>query len=203
MLDMYRLYDEILGRILRLGARVMISTGLHQIPYGQSTYYWRLRNHAQTLSRWQVPFNDVQPRMTRDFLVTCADEAEAQSAADMLAGAKAQDGEPLFEVDRRETDLFVMLTYPNDIPAGFSVQIGDQQYDNFDRDVAFVAIKNAHHHGVGYFVDTGINASECPASIPLTEVKDRVMRACGVEAPSEPSVAGSGVQSVSGAASAS
>jgi hypothetical protein len=83
-----------------------------------------------------------------------------------------------------ENDLFVMLTYPNDIPKGFRVRIGEREHEGFDSEVAFVAIKNAHHHNVGYFLDTGEHASERPASFPLAELKDRMMAACGVESAS-------------------
>jgi hypothetical protein len=181
LLEVYRLYDDILGRMMRYGARVMVATGLHQVPYGQSTYYWRLRDHEATLRNWGVPFKDVQPRMSRDFLVVCHDKAEAATAAAVLGSARAQDGEPLFEVDRRENDLFAMLTYLHDIPPGFRMTIGGRQYDGFKKGVAFVAIKNGHHHGTGYFIDTGEHASQRPPSIPLAELKDRMMKAFDLE----------------------
>jgi hypothetical protein len=182
LLEIYRLYDEIVGRLTRTGdARVMLATGLHQIPFGQATYYWRLRDHARTLRSWGVPFKSVHPRMTRDFLVVCSDECEATTAASILTTAHSQDdGKPMFEVDRRGNDLFVMLTYPNNIQAGFSVMVKDQTHENFDRDVAFVAIKNGHHHGTGYFIDTGEPASKRPQSIPLASLTERVMSAFGV-----------------------
>lgn len=179
MLEAYRLYDDILGRMMRYGARMMIATALHQIPYGQTTYYWRLRDHERTLRKWGVPFRKIQPRMSRDFLVVCHDEIEAEAAAACLRSATADGGEPLFEVDLRDGDLFVMLIYPRDVGKGFRVRVGQRWYDDFAKDVAFVAIKNGHHHGVGYFLDTGEHADERPASFPLAQLKDRVMKARG------------------------
>jgi hypothetical protein len=183
LLEVYRLYDDILGRMIQYtGVRMMLATGLHQDPYEELTYYWRLRDHARTLRRWGVPFKEVRPRMSRDFLVVCADQAEAASAAARLEAARAEDREQLFEVDRRENDLFVMLTYPHDIKPGFRVTISDQHYDGFDEEVAFVAIKNGQHSGIGYFLDTDEHASKRPSSIPLGELKNRIISAFGYDA---------------------
>jgi hypothetical protein len=70
--------------------------------------------------------------MSRDFLVVCHDKAEAAAAAAILESARAQDDEALFEVDRREKDLFVMLTYPHNIEkqptgSGFDLCIGKRK----------------------------------------------------------------------------
>lgn len=178
LLEVFGLYDEVLGRMMRLkNVRIMVATGLHQIPYGQVTYYWRLRHHDRSMRKWQVPFKAVRPRMSRDFLVVCRDSDEAVVAARILESATAHDGERLFEVDKRDHDLFVTLTYPRDIGKGFAVTVGGKRYDNFHNDVAFVAIKNAHHNGTGYFIDTGQEASRRPPTIPLTELKGRVLSA--------------------------
>lgn len=178
LLEVYRLYDDILGHMVRCKhARVMVATGLHQIPYGQVTYYWRLRNHEGTLRKWQVRCKAVRPRMSRDFLVIFQDSGDAAEGARVLESATAHDGERLFDVDKRNHDLFVTLTYPRDISKGFAVTVGGKRFDDFNNDVAFVAIKNAHHNGTGYFMDTGQAASQRPPTIPLAELKARVLSA--------------------------
>jgi hypothetical protein len=179
--DVYSLYDRILGRVVRFAprARVMLATGLHQSPQETLIFYWRLKAHEDFLRKIRVPFRRADPRMSRDFLVTCDSVAQANEAAARLRQAVADDGTLLFEVDNRGTDLFVMLTYPGDIPKGFSFRIGNEVYRDFDADVAFVAIKNGRHNGIGYFIDSGI-APELACRFPLAEIPARIASALQV-----------------------
>src|SRR5207237_8114234 len=79
VLAIYQLYDEIVARSLALpGApRVMIATGLHQDPVEEPVFYWRLREHAHFLRSIGCGFEAVEPRLSRDFAVSCADEGPA------------------------------------------------------------------------------------------------------------------------------
>lgn len=185
ILEAYRLYDGLVGQVQRAfpAARLMLATGLHQVPHDETTFYWRLKSHAEFLRAIDVPFSTVEPRMSRDFLVHCGDAHSAQSAAARLSQACAQDGTPLFEVDNRGRDLFVMLTYPREIAAGFRFRIGERNYDDLHRNVAFVAIKNGEHNGIGYFLDTGVVKDAQPGQFPLKEMPERIMNALGVAGP--------------------
>jgi hypothetical protein len=114
--------------------------------------------------------------MSRDFLVTCADAAAAADAARRLGGMRAIDGNDLFYVDNRGADMFVTLTYPNDIGDDFVYAAGNERFADFRADVAFVAIKNGKHNGIGYLIDTGEScASEQINQIRLTSVFDRLV----------------------------
>lgn len=177
LLDVYRLYDDILSDVLANfpDARIMLATGLHQDPHPDVTYYWRLRDHAAFLAQIEVAFESVEPRMSRDFLVRFADPAAAEAGARRLAMARASDGESLFDVDNRGRDLFVMLVYPNDIDDSLSVLIGNEDIGPLKPHVSFVAIKNGRHNGVGYFADSG--TAEAGAGFPLTQIPDRVAEA--------------------------
>jgi len=181
--DVYDLYDRILGRVLRKmpGARLMLATGLHQNPQDKLTFYWRLRAHDEFLRKIRVPFQRVDPRMSRDFLVTCASETEARTAAARLEAAVAVDGTPLFEVDNRGIDLFVMLTYPREITKGFSYKVAGETFHDLDADVAFVAIKNGEHDGIGYFIDSGAPRATGTGSFPLAEMPARIASAFEVQ----------------------
>jgi hypothetical protein len=182
LLDVYRLYDRILGQVQRAfpQARLMLATGLHQEPYGKTSFYWRLTDHAAFLRQLDVPFQSVEPRMSRDFLVSCASVEEANDAERRLLLAKAEDGTPIFTVDNRGADLFVMLSYPNDIPEGMAVIAGNNRIENLRRHAAFVAIKNGDHNGIGYFSDSGSAGSERTGSFPLAGIPDRIRVALGV-----------------------
>jgi len=186
VLEVYQAYDRILGTIRTKfpAARVMIATGLHQDPHGEGTYYWRLRQHAHFLERVRIPFVRVEPRMSRDFLVVCRDAKEAAQVQSRLAGAVAnKDGLPLFQVDNRGVDLFVTLTYPREISAGFEFTVGDETFSGLDQDVVFVALKNGQHNGTGYFLDSGADFRAHKVSFALREMPRIVANAVGVEGP--------------------
>jgi hypothetical protein len=186
ILEVYEAYDRILGAIRTRfpAARVMIATGLHQDPHGEGTYYWRLRKHAHFLNRIRIPFERVEPRMSRDFLVVCRDSEQAAQAQSRLAGAVAdKDGLPLFQVDNRGVDLFVTLTYPREILPGFEITVGQERFSGLDQDVVFVALKNGQHNGTGYFLDTGADFRARNVCFELRELPRLAAEALGVEDP--------------------
>ncbi len=181
VLEAYRLYDTMIGQLRRaVPARLMLATGLHQVPHDEHTFYWRLREHDSFLRSIDVPFVQIEPRMSRDFLVACADAQMARHAGERLARAQAPDGTPLFEVDNRGTDLFVMLTYPREITADFRFRIDEREYAGLRDKVVFVALKNGEHDGVGYFLDTGYPRQALPAEFPLKQMPERIMNALGL-----------------------
>lgn len=182
--EVYAAYDRILGEVSREfpGARIMVATGLHQDPHENVTFYWRLRDHAKFLRRIGVSFDAVEPRMSRDFLVKCRTHEEAAAAEHRLSTANGADGVPLFEVDNRGSDLFVMLTYPRDIPADFIFAIGEQTYTGLRNDVAFVALKNGQHNGIGYFLDSGTEHTLDGIEFPLRDLPSRILHVFGLSA---------------------
>lgn len=169
ILEVYSAYDRILSQIGKTfsGHRVMIATGLHQEPHRSITYYWRLKDHEAFLKKLDIPFLRVEPRMSRDFLVVCDSECQAREAERALASLTCGDGTRVFEVDNRGRDLFVTLSYPHEITPLSRFSAGNRTYDNVSSDVAFVAIKNGQHNGLGYFIDTGVNATDRPKSFEL------------------------------------
>ncbi len=179
--EIYEIYDRVVGQVAAAfpQARVMIATGLHQDPHRDVTFYWRLKDHAGFLRKVGVPFARVTTLMSRDFIVECSSEAEASVAQSLLLSARAATGEPLFEVDNRGRDLFVMLTWSSDISADFSYAVNDTRLQGFRDEVVFVAIKNGEHNGVGYFIDTGLEPVD-QARFPLTDLPARICEALGV-----------------------
>jgi hypothetical protein len=179
--QVYALYDRIVGQVRDAfpDAQLMLATGLHQDPHHEVTFYWRLRDHAAFLRAIGVPFRSVEPRMSRDFIIACADAAEAETAAVRLALVRSKDGEPLFEVDNRGSDLFVALAWPSDIPEDFQYVVGNEVRTGLRAQVAFVAIKNGEHNGIGYLIDTARRAG-AGEIFPLAEMPVRIAEACGV-----------------------
>lgn len=182
VLDVYQLYDRVVGQVRRLfpAARLMLATGLHQDPHKDLTFYWRLKNHAKFLEQTNIHFDRVEPRMSRDFIIYCSDPNAAALAEKGLKQIRSIDGTELFDTDNRGSSLFVMLTWPRDITADFEYLVGNETKRNFRDQVAFVAIKNGAHNGVGYLIDTGEDAPDTARTIPLASLPQRISQACGV-----------------------
>lgn len=171
VLDMLVAYDRILADYVEQasdGVRLIVATGLTQVPYDRVKFYYRLADHARFLEQVGIVGASVLPRMTRDFEVTFADLEAAQRGAGLLRTLRmARDGKPVFgEVDERGTSLFVTLTYADEIQPDDAVMLGDRRIDGFGSMVAFVAIKNGMHNSKGFaFV-----SPDTPASVPAGPV---------------------------------
>ena len=181
--EVYELYDRIVGQVQRAfpDARLMIATGLHQDPHTEATFYWRLRDHSAYLRKLGVPFRQVAPRMSRDFVIECGTTEDAAAAERILRSARHEAGLPLFEVDNRGRDLFATLTWPHDIEMDFVYTAEGRRLQGLRADVSFVAIKNGHHNGVGYLIDTGVKRGEVSTPIPLKRLPSMICEALGVE----------------------
>lgn len=182
VLDVYNQYDRLLSELLETFPqhRLIIATGLHQDPYPKEKYYWRLVAHDRFLRMIGVVFESVQPLMSRDFLVHFGSVELAKAAAVILTRARSDGGIALFEVDNRGKSLFVMLTFPHDIPPGMAFKVGNDQYENLRNEVAFVAIKNGEHNGEGYLIDTASSSVE-RSKIPLAHLPRMISDGFGLE----------------------
>ena len=87
----------------------------------------------------------------------------------------------MFNVDNRGTSLFVEVVYDDDIVDGMSfngpsgISIG-----SLKSKLAFVAIKNGKHDGIGYVFSN--MPMDLPQQIKLTEVYDFIKRCALVDA---------------------
>ena len=148
-------YDYQIGEILKLkDIKLVIATGLHQQPHEHLTFYWRLKEHVKFAEMIGIKnFSEILPRMSRDFLVKFKNETDALNAENLLNSFYAfKDDIKIFEVDNRGTSLFVELLYPNDIEDNDSIYSKESnlKLEKFKSYVAFVAIKNGEHNGIGY-----------------------------------------------------
>lgn len=170
-------YDKILGNLQSLGTTIYLATGLHQRPHEHLTYYWRLKDHRNFLRKIGLEnYNEILPRMSRDFLIEFKTERDAGDAAKLLDSFRMQqDNERIFETDNRGKSLFVELVYPNDLAAGMAISNGEIVVPDFKNYVAFVAIKNGEHDGTGYLLS---NNGVKPETIPLTEVYHILKQSC-------------------------
>jgi hypothetical protein len=179
LLDVYSAYDQILRDVMVRfpSARIMLATGLHQNPHPELTYYWRLKEHEKFLDKIGVRYSAVECLMSRDFRVICDNEASARAAENILMSAVTEEGIGLFEVDNRGSDLFVMLSYSADIGNLGTYCVNGHEFSGLIDDVAFVAIKNGQHDGVGYFSDSGNGKFAKGFSFPLKNLPERMIEA--------------------------
>ena len=171
-------YDRIIGRLSKLGTRLIVCTGLHQKPHKHNTFYWRLKDHQSFLENKLGirGIKELTPRMSRDFLIEFISEADALEAQNILEKYVAEkDKTKIFTVDNRKESLFVELTYPNDIDDSFTILADNNKISNFRKNIAFVAIKNGEHHTIGYYIDTMNKVKNAENTIPLSQVFDNLV----------------------------
>ena len=86
LLDVYTVYDSILEDILKNNnsSRIIIATGLSQDPVDNPTYYWRLKDHEKFLNDGGITFLNVEPRMSRDFLINFSNSCNCDEAEYIL-----------------------------------------------------------------------------------------------------------------------
>ena len=150
-LEMLYIYDSILEDILKIpNTESIIATGLSQQPFDYLKFYYRLKDHRSFLEKLGIKPKSVDPRMTRDFLISFENKNEADRAALILENIKFDDNTRLFgEIDNRGKELFVVLTYPNEIKKDSRVKFKSEFIDIFN-EVVFVAIKNGEHQAKGF-----------------------------------------------------
>ena len=171
-------YDKQIGRLLKQkDVKIIIATGLHQQPHEHLTFYWRLKEHVKFAKMIGIKnFTEILPRMSRDFLIKFNNEPDASDAENLLNSFYAsKDDIKIFEVDNRGTSLFIELVYPNDIDESDSIYSKESKFklDSFKSYLAFVAIKNGEHSGIGYLT-SNFDLEISKKSIDLKDLKDLI-----------------------------
>jgi hypothetical protein len=162
--EMLEVYDCIIEEYLASNDyELIVATGLSQCPYDRIKYYYRLKDHANFLRKIGIDFLEIHPRMTRDFLVTFPSIEHATKAQNILSGLRIdKKTELLFgDIENRGDQLFVTLTYPNEIVESDAVKFGSIKLDIL-QEVVFVAIKNGMHQSKGFAFFTEGVAKLCP-----------------------------------------
>lgn len=151
--DMLIEYDAILSELLN-EKNILIATALTQQPCTDPTHYYRLVSHEQFLDKLSLKFTKVLPRMSRDFEVLFESDIDRDSTASVLSRLRDSSGELLFgTIDKRSKSLFITLDYSQKIGSNFTVydETDSVVIDNFEKDIALVAIKNGIHSAKNFF----------------------------------------------------
>ena len=173
-MEMLQTYEKIVKDYIDLSKHELIfATGLSQKEFDSPMIYWRLKNHSTFLRKLNISFKEVQPRMTRDFLIEFDNDEDMENCYRVLSDISDQNNVKLFGIlDKREKSLFVTLTYPEDIKdASFS-----GLYENIilADELVFVAIKNGEHSANGEVFATFNIPSNNDKKINITGIFDLV-----------------------------
>ena len=183
LLEMLKVYDDMLIDLFDVpNKEIIVATGLSQKPYEQLKFYYRLKDHKSFLKKIGVEFNDVMPRMTRDFLVSFSTEEQALKAEQQLSEIVVNNEVKLFEeIDNRGKDIFVVLTYPSEITKDTTITFSGKKM-LLSKLVTFVAIKNGEHQskGFAYFSD-GISKFAPPQGSHVSKIHDTVLQFFGIQ----------------------
>ena len=61
----------------------------------------------------------------------------------------------------------------------FTASAGEARFSDLRKNVAFVAVKNGEHDGIGYFLDTGKDPATLPEQFPLHELSGAILESFG------------------------
>ena len=209
VLDIYQVYDEIVGDMMALckkeNARLWITTALRQVAHERTSTYYRMDDHTPIMDAFKVPYKEIHPLMTEDFVLKFESEELARQGQAILETVRtdlddvffvdtadvenrtSRTNALLFYVDNRGKDLYVQLKPTiRALPKGMRAFCDGGSVENFETLVSFVQIKNAHHEGDGFFVDTGFKKGELPAKFPLRELFGRTLEAFGIAKGKQP-----------------
>lgn len=198
LLDILQCYDRIVGDLLALtkNDRLIIATALHQAAHERETYYYRLDNHVALLDAIGIRYVETYRLMTEDFVIRFENENSAKQAEAILADVQTLESPPPFYVETGDSPIRTSATAPAifhienrgdslylqlrpsaaAISPGMKVRSGTVVIDHFDQKVSLAQYKNTHHVGTGYYVDTDYKRGELPATFPLREIFDVILR---------------------------
>jgi hypothetical protein len=155
ILDMIVFYDQILSEYKKLNEyHIILATGLSQKPYDRTKYYYRLKNHDKFLNDLNIDFVKVEPRMTRDFLITFKDDIEKNQAIQKLNELNRINKQIIFSFEDRKDSIFVTLSIQHEITKNEQILIDNNRKILIKEHVVFVALKNGMHDQKGYFYST-------------------------------------------------
>ncbi len=181
-LEMLYVYNNMITDLLRItNSEVIVATGLSQKPYEHLKFYYRLKDHAAFLNKIGIKFNEVVPRMTRDFLISFDSNEQAEFAEYELSKILVNDKYKLFEeIDNRGNNTFVVLTYPHEITDQTYISYSGKKL-NLSKLVTFVAIKNGEHQnkGFAYFSD-GLSSFSPIQGSHVSKIHNTVLQYFGI-----------------------
>lgn len=189
----YRKMDALLGRFMRLASddtTVIFATGLSQQPFLKSEgiggqRFYRPKNVQSMLDQWGVAYVDVQPTMTHQFQIRCANAEDLEDARRVLATVTCE-GKAVFGFDKSEGDSIYIgcpLHEMVDKEARIVVEGRNQTTNFYDFFYMIDATKSGFHHPDGaLWVRTGSHNIH-REKVSILDVFPTLLQHFGVAAP--------------------
>ena len=165
------IYDRILGDYLKYSdIKLIIATGLTQIPYDTLKFYYKIEKHEEFFSKLKIDYVKIQELMSRDFVIYFNSENNAKNTQIILSNLKLNN-KNIFKIDNRGLNLFVTLVYPNEIKKNELLEASNIQLYDY---VSFVAVKNGMHNEKGFYYDNF--SKDIKSTIKISEIKNIILR---------------------------
>ncbi len=151
--------------------RIILATGLTQLPSKELEYYYRLNNHDLFFRNIGLKFKKIYPRMSRDFLVEFHNDKDRDEFFNKIFDLKLNKQIFFGTIDKRDKSLFISLTYDKEILRKDYLIFNNKEINIFKL-VSFVSLKNGIHNQKGflYFDDkikNFLNIKENTVSLKL------------------------------------
>lgn len=147
-----RYYDSIIEKLTKQKYKLIIATGLTQVPCKRPVYYYRLKAHESFFSKLNFDFESIEPRMTRDFLVKFDNNNSRDHFQKSLSKITLNKKLLFGEVEARDKELFISMDYDDEILPSDKLHLQGLNEMSIHDEVVFVAIKNGEHSAKGYFI---------------------------------------------------
>ena len=168
--DALLVYEKILDDYLdKKNTELIIATGLTQVPYDRTKFYYRLKNHQKFFEKLGIKIESVQELMSRDFYLIFTNSEIAKNAFDKIINISDKNNKKIFgDVQQIDNKLFVSFVY--------DIEIKDQKIQHYDIKILdfvnFVALKNGMHSSKG-FIYTSFNSKFLDV-VNITKVKEMI-----------------------------
>lgn len=167
-------YNKILSDYFLIeDTELIIATGLTQKIVKKIDFYYRLKNHKNFLTEINIKFKDVNPLMSRDFVIEFANNTYRDIAASKLSSITLNKKKIFGLIKKRKKSLFVTLTYNKEIKENDYIYCKKNKLFNFYNKISFVALKNAVHDQKGFlFNKSSINFKK---KINVAEINEKIV----------------------------
>ncbi|MDQ8756691.1 hypothetical protein RCO27_10670 [Sphingosinicella sp. LHD-64] len=156
----YQAMDALLGAFMALaeetGAMLVFMTALSQQPYldaeeSGGRHFYRLLDVEGLFRRLDLPFANIDPTMTHQYLATFARDADLERARAALGGFRMADGRVLFDFNARtEGGLYFSCDLRSEVAPDARIVAGSGETLRFgDLLYRIDATKSGRHHPAG------------------------------------------------------
>ncbi|MDA9958174.1 hypothetical protein N9E24_00085 [Alphaproteobacteria bacterium] len=177
LLEIYKLYDWMLGELFESDEVFFVTTGLSQRPNPTPFHQYKLSNASLLLAIIGVKDNcvNIRFRMSRDFEIVATRGSETLNEVSKKLSAFKVNEKDLFLIDRRNESLFVQVCY-RDAPKHLTAGLYGNQGIDVTPLLTHVSIENQIHIGEGYVADPyKIMSNERNRRIPLKNLKAKIV----------------------------